>query len=199
MSHINTEQFGVIISVGTQLQILQLIYDLQKSSKNDQEQLWLLIFDRLTTVQKCKNYQLLFIMHALKKFFFKTQQVGIILIMINRKYVYLVCFALDRNKLAFCSTDNSIRLWDVKTGQEIKSSDKNYKDILEQFKIPFQSHRHFSKASNYITTLLISQSAIFQAQGTLILKGEFINHQGKDLKPLFKSKESCFLQDLERK
>ncbi|CAD8175343.1 unnamed protein product [Paramecium pentaurelia] len=107
-----------------------------------------------------------------------------------------VCFSPDGNTLASGSSDNSIRLQDVKTGQEIKSSDKNYKDILALFKTPLQQHSHISEASNYITTLLIFQEAIFQAKGALILKGEFINQSGIDLKTLFKQKGSCFLENI---
>ncbi|CAD8167247.1 unnamed protein product [Paramecium pentaurelia] len=113
--------------------------------------------------------------------------------------VISVCFSPDGNTLASGSSDQSIRLRDVKTGEEIKSSDKNYKDILAQFKIPLQQHSHISEASNYITTLLISQEAIFQAKGALILRGEFINQSGIDLKTLFKQKGSCFLEDLKQK
>ena len=47
-----------------------------------------------------------------------------------------VCFSPDGNTLASGSWDNSIRLWDVKTGKEIQSSDKSYKDILAQIKTP---------------------------------------------------------------
>ncbi|CAD8167829.1 unnamed protein product [Paramecium pentaurelia] len=52
--------------------------------------------------------------------------------------------------------------------------------------------------SNY-SILVISQVIILKASDTHILQGEFINHQGKDLKPLFKSKGSCFLKDLQKK
>ncbi|CAD8198796.1 unnamed protein product [Paramecium pentaurelia] len=113
--------------------------------------------------------------------------------------VMSVCFSPDGNTLAFGSDDNSIRLWNVKTGQQIKSSDKNYKDILAQFTIPLQQHSHIQQASNYITTLLISQKAVFQAQGALILKGEFIDQSGIGLKTLFKQKGSCFIEDLQKK
>ncbi|CAD8192316.1 unnamed protein product [Paramecium octaurelia] len=50
-----------------------------------------------------------------------------------------------------------------------------------------------------LTILRICQNPILEASGTLILQGQFINHQGKDLKPLFKSKGSCFLEDLKQK
>ncbi|CAD8166306.1 unnamed protein product [Paramecium pentaurelia] len=61
------------------------------------------------------------------------------------------------------------------------------------------SKTHNYQTSNYITTLLISKKAIFQAKGALILKGDFINQFGIDLKTLFKQKGSCFLEDLQKK
>ncbi|CAD8197935.1 unnamed protein product [Paramecium pentaurelia] len=110
--------------------------------------------------------------------------------------VQSVCFSPDGNTVASGSDDKSICFWDVITGQEIKSSDKNYKDILAQIKIPLQQHSHISEGpSNFITTLLISQSAIFQAQGALVLEGEFINHHGIDSRPLLKSKSSCISEN----
>ncbi|CAD8081009.1 unnamed protein product [Paramecium primaurelia] len=109
--------------------------------------------------------------------------------------VQSVCFSPDGNTLASVSRDNAIRLWVVKTGQEIKSSD----NVLAQFNIPLQQNCPLQEASNYITTLLISQQAIFQAQGALILRGEFINQSGIDLKTLFKQKGSCILEDLKQK
>ncbi|CAD8189841.1 unnamed protein product [Paramecium pentaurelia] len=115
----------------------------------------------------------------------------------NSGRVWSVCFSPDGNTLASGSYDRSIRLWDVKTGQEISSSDKKYKYILAKFKAPlFQNNPQ--PVSNY-SYLVISSSIILEAQGALILQGEFINHQGKDLKPLFKSKGSCFLEDLKQK
>ncbi|CAD8045129.1 unnamed protein product [Paramecium primaurelia] len=113
--------------------------------------------------------------------------------------VYSVCFSPDGNTLASGSYDKSIRLWDVKTGQEIKSSDKNYKDILAQFKIPLQNSSLLPNVEPDRTILRICQNPLLEASGTLILQGEFINHQGKDLKPLFKSKGCCFLEDLKQK
>ncbi|CAD8116883.1 unnamed protein product [Paramecium primaurelia] len=116
----------------------------------------------------------------------------------HSRTVLSVCFSPNGNTLASGSADQSIRLWDVKTGQEINSPNQIYKDSFAQFKIPLQKQSYITESSNYITTLLISQSAIFQAQGALVLKGEFINHQGTDLRPLLKSKGSCFLEDLKQ-
>ncbi|CAD8118470.1 unnamed protein product [Paramecium primaurelia] len=84
-------------------------------------------------------------------------------------------------------------------GQEIKSSDKKYKDIIKQFKIQLQQNSHFSEISRYQNSLLISKMAIFQIKGALILKGEFSNQSGIDLKTIFKQKGSCFLEDLQQK
>ncbi|CAD8144904.1 unnamed protein product [Paramecium pentaurelia] len=109
-----------------------------------------------------------------------------------------VCFSPDGNTLASGSRNNSIRLWDVQNGKEIQSADKKYKDILAKFKAPLFSNNPLPESNN-ITILRISQTPLFQAQGALILKGEFINYEGYDLKPLFKSKGSCFLEDLKQK
>ncbi|CAD8055118.1 unnamed protein product [Paramecium primaurelia] len=46
------------------------------------------------------------------------------------------------------------------------------------------------------TILRICQNPLLEAQGTLILQGEFINHQGKYLKPFFKSKGGCLLETI---
>ncbi|CAD8194024.1 unnamed protein product [Paramecium pentaurelia] len=112
-------------------------------------------------------------------------------------YVISVCFTPDGNTLASGSIENSIRLWNLKKGQEIKYSDKNYKDLLKQFKIPLQQNSPLSFPTS-TTTLLISQQAIFQAKEALILKGDFINQEGQNLRQLFKSSGSCFLEDLKQ-
>ncbi|CAD8175698.1 unnamed protein product [Paramecium pentaurelia] len=117
----------------------------------------------------------------------------------HTSYVWSVCYSPDGNTLASSSWDNSIRLWDVKTGQEIQSSDKNYEDVLIQFKIPLQQNSPLSEISNYITSLIISQQTIFQAQGALILKGEFSDESGIDLTALLKQKGSFFLEDFNQK
>ncbi|CAD8208671.1 unnamed protein product [Paramecium octaurelia] len=49
------------------------------------------------------------------------------------------------------------------------------------------------------TILRICQNPWLEASGTLILQGQFMNYQGIDLKPLFKSIGSCFLEDLKQK
>ncbi|CAD8164347.1 unnamed protein product [Paramecium octaurelia] len=45
------------------------------------------------------------------------------------------------------------------------------------------------------TILRICQNPNLEASGTLILQGQFVNYQGIDLKPLFKTKGSCFLEE----
>ncbi|CAD8117230.1 unnamed protein product [Paramecium primaurelia] len=112
--------------------------------------------------------------------------------------VWSVCFSPDGNTLASGSVDNSIRLWDVKTGYEINSSDKNYKDVLAQLTIPLQQNSHISQTSNYLNSLLISQQAIFQTQGALILKGEFIN-QSVQIQRHCLNKKEVALQKIYRK
>ncbi|CAD8161713.1 unnamed protein product [Paramecium pentaurelia] len=145
-----------------------------------------------------------------------------------------VCFSPDGNTLASGSNDKSIRLWDVKTGlqkakldghsewvivngshqsvsllmsirlwdvqngKEIQSADKKFKDILAKFKAPIFSNNPLPESNN-ITILRISQTPLFQAQGALILKGEFINYEGYDLRSLFKSLGSCILEDFKQK
>ncbi|CAD8138691.1 unnamed protein product [Paramecium octaurelia] len=107
-------------------------------------------------------------------------------------------FSPDGNTLVSGSIDNSIRLWNVKTSKEILKSDGSYKNLLAQFSIPLQYRYLLTNVNPDLTILRICQNPILEASGTLILQGQFINHQGKDLKPLFNSKGSCFLQDLKQ-
>ncbi|CAD8176766.1 unnamed protein product [Paramecium pentaurelia] len=112
--------------------------------------------------------------------------------------VLSVCFSPDGNTLASGSNDNSFLLWDVKKGKEIFPADKPYKDLLVKLKAPLFQNNPLLLSSN-ITILQISQTKLFQVQGTLIFKGDYINFEGDDLKSLFKSKGSCFLDDLKQK
>ncbi|CAD8214948.1 unnamed protein product [Paramecium pentaurelia] len=106
-----------------------------------------------------------------------------------------VCFSPDGNIFASSSWDNSIRLWDVQNGNEISSTDKKYKDILAYFKIPLKHSSLLPNVDPDHTILRICQNPLLEASGTLILQGEFIKHQGKDLKPLLKSKGSYILEN----
>ncbi|CAD8183791.1 unnamed protein product [Paramecium pentaurelia] len=109
-----------------------------------------------------------------------------------------ICFSVDGNTLATCSEDGSIHLWDINTRKQIQIMDKTYKNIFAQFKTPlFQNYLLPVMANKPI--LIISQQALFQAQGALILKGEFINQSGLDLKTVFKQKGSCFSETLFQK
>ncbi|CAD8163656.1 unnamed protein product [Paramecium pentaurelia] len=118
----------------------------------------------------------------------------------NSYAVNSVCFSPDGSTLASLSDDKQIRLWDVLTGQEIQSSNKNYKHLLTQFNTSiFQNNPIPESAYTNITILLISQQPIFQATGALILKREFINQSGVDLKPLLTQKGSYFLESLQQK
>ncbi|CAK58830.1 unnamed protein product (macronuclear) [Paramecium tetraurelia] len=49
------------------------------------------------------------------------------------------------------------------------------------------------------TILRICYNPQLEESGTLILQGQLINHQGIDLKPLLKSKGSCYLEYLKQK
>ncbi|CAD8142193.1 unnamed protein product [Paramecium pentaurelia] len=132
----------------------------------------------------------------------------------HTREIMSVCFSPDGNTLASGSGDNSIRLCDVKTGQqkakldshtnnvnsngiEIQSDDNKYKDIPTQFKIPLFQNKLLPESNN-ITIQRISQTPLFQAQGALILKGEFVNYKGYNLRYLLKSKGYCFLEDYKK-
>ncbi|CAD8213828.1 unnamed protein product [Paramecium octaurelia] len=114
----------------------------------------------------------------------------------NQYLVQSVYFSPDGTTLAYGRGENSISVWDVKTGQEILSSDNRYQDILAQFKSPnYQNIFPASLPTSNITILRISQNPILEAQGALILKGEFIDYKGYDFTSIFKSKGSLILEN----
>ncbi|CAD8144978.1 unnamed protein product [Paramecium octaurelia] len=86
-----------------------------------------------------------------------------------------------------------------KTSKEILKSDSRYKDLLAQFNLPLQNSSLLPNVNTDRTILRICQNPWLEASGTLILQGQFMNYQGIDLKPLFKTKGSCFLEDLKHK
>ncbi|CAK78281.1 unnamed protein product (macronuclear) [Paramecium tetraurelia] len=110
-----------------------------------------------------------------------------------------VNFSSDGTTIAFSGDDNSIRLWNVKTSKEILLSGSCEKDILTQFKIPLQNSSLLSHVYPYCTILRMCQNPLQEASAALILQGQSINNYEKDLKPLFKSKGSCILEDIKQK
>ncbi|CAD8093303.1 unnamed protein product [Paramecium primaurelia] len=112
--------------------------------------------------------------------------------------VYSVCFSPDGKTLASGSNDKSIRLWDVQEENQISSTDKQQKDILAELKTPLFFNNLLQESKN-ITILRISKTPLFQAQGALIMKGDFIDYQGYDLRQLLKSKGCCFQEDFKQK
>ncbi|CAD8215568.1 unnamed protein product [Paramecium octaurelia] len=122
----------------------------------------------------------------------------------HQQAVYSICYSPDGNTLASGSDDHSIRLWNLKTGEEIVSSENRYKNILAQFQTPIFYNNTIENmvliiydylVSPIITILLISQQLIFQSQGALILRGEFSNQLGIDLRSLFKQRGSIILEN----
>ncbi|CAD8213690.1 unnamed protein product [Paramecium pentaurelia] len=107
--------------------------------------------------------------------------------------VYSVRFSADGTSLISSSDDELICLWDLKTNEEIQSTDNRYKDLFTQLETPLLQHNILSVATN-IPILFISQSQIFQADEAQIVKGEFFNYEGIDLRPLLKSKGSYIKQ-----
>ncbi|CAD8133609.1 unnamed protein product [Paramecium octaurelia] len=74
--------------------------------------------------------------------------------------------------------DNSIRLWDAKTSQEIQPYNNCYKDHLSQFKLPLQNHS-IQKILGLIIQYNEYVKIILEASGAQILRGVFENYQGK--------------------
>ncbi|CAD8179780.1 unnamed protein product [Paramecium octaurelia] len=106
--------------------------------------------------------------------------------------VISICYSPDGTTLASGSYDQSIRLWDVKTSKETLQSDSSYKDLLAQFNLPLQNSSLLPNVNPYCTILRICQNPLFQASGTLILQGQFMNYEGIDLKHCSNSQEVAF-------
>ncbi|CAD8146675.1 unnamed protein product [Paramecium octaurelia] len=101
----------------------------------------------------------------------------------------------DRTTLASGSYDKSICLWVVKTAKETQPQDHCYQDLLSQFNLPLSSQIHFINATIDRNILRLLQNSILETQGVLILKGEFVDHKGYDLQPLYKSKGVLILEN----
>ncbi|CAD8193189.1 unnamed protein product [Paramecium octaurelia] len=108
--------------------------------------------------------------------------------------VQLVSFSFDDTALASFNRDKSIHLWDVKAKKEILPQDYCYKDLLPQFKILLQNSSILQKAENVSTIIRICQNPTLEAKGAQILMGEFVNYLGIDMRYLFQSKGSYFLE-----
>ncbi|CAD8195753.1 unnamed protein product [Paramecium octaurelia] len=113
----------------------------------------------------------------------------------HRDFVKSVCFSPDGKTLASGSGDKSIRLWDVNTEKKIPASDCCSKEHHTFQQSPLQNHSLLQNVASNITILLISKQPIFQAQGSLIFKGEFISQSDMDLRTFFKQKGSFLLDD----
>ncbi|CAD8175674.1 unnamed protein product [Paramecium octaurelia] len=115
-----------------------------------------------------------------------------------------ICYSPDGTKLASGSADNSICFWDVKTGQLILSFDNRYQGIVAQFSSQNFKNNLIQESGIYflcyivnspVNYLVISNLLKFRSQGALILKGEFINQSGIDLRTLFKQRGSFILEN----
>ncbi|CAD8193556.1 unnamed protein product [Paramecium octaurelia] len=74
---------------------------------------------------------------------------------------------------------------------------RKYFNQIIAIKICFPSLTYLFRIAPYCQMLILINPWL-EASGTLILQGQFMNYQGIDLKPLFKSKGSCFLEDLKQ-
>ncbi|CAD8214704.1 unnamed protein product [Paramecium octaurelia] len=122
----------------------------------------------------------------------------------HSRAVYSICYSPDGTTLASGGQDKSIRLWDVKSGQEILYPDNRFKDILAQFQVSGLRNINLQEGCIYfsllsvispVNFLVISKQLRFCTQGALILKGQFSNQSGIDLRKLFKQKGSFILEN----
>ncbi|CAD8099983.1 unnamed protein product [Paramecium sonneborni] len=97
---------------------------------------------------------------------------------------YSVCFSKDSMKLQASCWDNSFLKWNVNSGKQID----------EEFQTEFSNQLN-ENSQEMLTKVRISQKDKFEANGTKILKGKFINHLGMDLRKLFQQKGSIILED----
>ncbi|CAD8107434.1 unnamed protein product [Paramecium sonneborni] len=112
----------------------------------------------------------------------------------HSRKVLSVCFSPDVTTLASGRGDQSIRLWDVKTGKPINQTDNRYSKILAQFYTPLFYNSQLPQSIINHPKLIISSEPTFYAQGALILNGQFLTHQGYDLKHLIKTQGGYFLE-----
>ncbi|CAD8154091.1 unnamed protein product [Paramecium octaurelia] len=113
----------------------------------------------------------------------------------HTNFIQSVCFSPAGTTLVSGSNDSFIRLWDLEIGQQILLQDNHYKESAVQFQTPsLKNYTPPESDSSHIKILRISQNHNLEAKGALILKGEFVNYQGVDLKQLFRSKGSCILE-----
>ncbi|CAD8178221.1 unnamed protein product [Paramecium octaurelia] len=98
---------------------------------------------------------------------------------------------LKQDNKSLNQMDKSIILWDVQREQQSLPSQLNYPDILETQVLD----KIYENANNTnIPILIISEKPPkFSAQGAIIFKGDFINHQGINLRNLFNQKGNYIL------
>ncbi|CAD8158097.1 unnamed protein product [Paramecium octaurelia] len=104
--------------------------------------------------------------------------------MVIQSCVISICYSPDGTALASGSGDNSICLWDVQTGQQIAKFDGHTNYVRELQFSPIISINYFSESVVLLQFQRFLKSQ-FQAQGALILEGEFVDSKGDDLLSLF--------------
>ncbi|CAK58103.1 unnamed protein product (macronuclear) [Paramecium tetraurelia] len=113
----------------------------------------------------------------------------------HHDFIRSVCFSPDGTKLASGSGDKSLRLWDVNTEKKNLGYDCCFKDHPTFLKTPLKNNTLLQNVASNITILLISKQLIFQAQGALLYKGEFMDQSGMDFTTVLKQKGSLILDD----